>query len=480
VRRIVIAGLLLCGTLTGIQATLAAPQARQTESRTQPPERPVAPASESMPGGPFLSLEAAIRTAVQQHPQLERAQAGFLTARAITKQTKADRYPQLEASLAQGAGSIRVRSSDGAQVHTGTGRGFGLSGALPLSNQNMSTAGLLLNQLVTDFGYTTHRILASEATESASEKEILTKKAGVILNVQRAYYTCLMQERLVEIAGETLTTRKALRDQIQALYTRQLKSKEDYDLALIQVSDIELAQIRARNDLTQCFTALNNAMGMEGGTRYTLERVPIDVASPPPAEVLIQDGLKNRPELLGGQDRLQASQELLNAVKALNFGSVSAVGIAAVTQYYTAHDVGVKDNETFPFWGFGATLRVPLFTGFMISNQVDEALHRKGEVAQEVQIIGNEVVLQAIRAYLSQVTAAEQIRLEDQRVALAQDALTLAQERYRLGLASILDLTTATAALFEAKSLLAEAQYVYKSSEAVVAYAAGKDYQKYE
>ena len=478
--RRVIAGLLLCGTISWGQSSLAAPQNRSTESQSQRTERPTTPASESMPVGAFLSLEEAIRTALQQHPQLERAQAAALTARALTKQNKADRYPQLEASLAQGAGSIRVRSADGAQIHTGYGRGFGLSGALPQQNQNMSTAGLLLNQLITDFGYTTHRILASEAIESASEKEILTKKAGVILNVQRAYYTCLMQERLVEIAAETLTARKVLRDQIQALYKRQLKSKEDYDLALIQVSDIELAQIKARNDLTQCFTALNNAMGVEGGGRYTLERVSIDVAAPPPAEVLVQDGLRNRPELLGGQDRLQASQELLNAVKALNFGSVSAVGVAAVTQYYTAHDVGVKDNETFPFWGFGATLRVPLFTGFMITHQVGEATHRKGEAEQELQIIGNEVVLQAIRAYLSQVTAAEQIRLEGERVSLAQDALKLAQERYRLGLASILDLTTATAALFEAKSLLAEAQYVYKSSEAVVAYATGKDYQRYE
>lgn len=479
-RRIILAGLLLCGTNLWEQSSLAAPPNRSPESQSQTTDRPLPSGNKLTPGGSFLSLEAAIRTALRQHPQLERAQAAALTARALTKQTKSDLYPQLEASLAQGAGSIRVLSSDGAQIHTGYGRGFGLGGALPKSNANMSTAGLLLNQLITDFGYTSHRILASEATESASEKEIQTKKAGVILNVHRAYYTCLMQERLVEITTETLAARKVLRDQVQALYKRELRSKEDYDLALIQVSDTELAQIKARNDLSQCFTALNNAMGVEGAAGYMLERVPIEVVVPPPAEVLIQDGLKNRPELLGGQDRLQASQELLNAVKALNFGSVSAVGIAAVTQFYKAHDVGVKDNETFPFWGFGATLRVPLFTGFMITNQIDEAKHRKGEVEQELQLIGNEVVLQAIRAYLSQVTAAEQIRLESERVGIAQDALKLAQERYRLGLASILDLTTATAALFEAKSLLAEAQYVYKSSEAVVAYAAGKDYQRYE
>src|SRR6185295_5734111 len=111
---------------------------------------------------------------------------------------------------------------------------------------------------------------------------------------------------------------------------------------------------------------------------------------------------------------------------------------------------------------------------------IEEASHHKGDAEQELRLIGNEIVPQAIRAYLSQTAAAEQIRLEEQRVTFARDAYKLARERYRLGLASILDLATATAALFEAQSLLAEAQYVYKSSEAVVAYAVGKDYQKYQ
>jgi outer membrane protein TolC len=317
------------------------------------------PTSEPAVPARMLTLDEAIRTALRQHPEIERARAATLTAKALTKEIRADQYPQLEASLAQGAGSIRVLSSDGAQMHTGYGRGFGLAGALPKPNENMSTAGLILNQLITDFGYTSHRILASQSEEAASEKEVLTKRAGIILNVQRAYYTCLMQERLIEIAAETLKTRRILRDQVQVFYKRQLRSKEDYDLALIQVSDAELAEIKARNDLAQCFTALNNAMGVEGHAPYVLERTPIEVLPPPPPELLIQDSLKNRPELLGGHDRLQASQELLSAVKALNFGSVSAVGVAAVTQFYGGvKDAGVRDYETLPFWGIGGTFRI--------------------------------------------------------------------------------------------------------------------------
>ncbi|MBI3603280.1 MAG: TolC family protein, partial [Nitrospirae bacterium] len=159
------------------------------------------PPSKSSP--PFLSLKDAIETGLAEHPLIARARATSKSAAAETKQAKGRQYPWLEASVAGGAGSIRVLSSDGANVHAagdlgssfrnrsgfhqyGGGRGFALAGALPKYNQNMTTGGLILNQLITDFGTTAHRILSSQASETATEKEILTNKALVILNVQQA------------------------------------------------------------------------------------------------------------------------------------------------------------------------------------------------------------------------------------------------------------------------------------------------------
>jgi outer membrane protein len=69
--------------------------------------------------------------------------------------------------------------------------------------------------------------------------------------------------------------------------------------------------------------------------------------------------------------------------------------------------------------------------------------------------------------------------LEQERVSYALEALGLAQERYRIGLSPILDVIRATAVAFEAESRLAEAQYIYKTSEVVLAYATGQDYKRY-
>src|SRR5262245_31190753 len=442
----------------------------QSEIQSRPDVKPV---------GSLLKLDDAIRTGLATHPLIERSRYSALIAKAMTRQTQGEQYPWLEASIAESGGSLRITTADGKIIHDRGGHGFDPGSALAHHNQNMVSGGLLLNQLITDFGYTAHRILAKEANEAASEKEVLTNKALVILNVQKAYLDCLLQKSLVTIAAETVKRRQALRDQVQGLYNHQLKSKVDLDLILVEVSNAELSLIKAQNDLKQSFAALNNAMGIDGPDRYELEQIPIQVTPSPEVETLVTTGLNDRPELLGNRDRLVASDEVLKAVKALNFGSLTAVGSLGITKYGTVHDNGIRSDVVAHFWGAGATMKFPLFTGFRIQNQIKEANHRKGETEEELQNLANEIVLQIVRAYLTRTTNAEQITLEQERVAFAKEALVLAQERYRLGLNPIVEVVRATAALFESESRLAEARYIYKTSESVVAYATGQEYKRY-
>ncbi len=461
-----------------VQPRLLAAQPQDNRGKNPASTSMTAPERQPSPGK-HLTLEGAIRIGLTGHPLLDQARAAARGAGAVTTQAKGALYPWLEVSAAGTSGSLRVLSSDGGTLHTHGGLGFGLGGALPQHNQNMLTGGLILNQLVTDFGATAHRILASEATQAATEKELLTSKALVIFTIQKAYLGCLLQQRLVAIAAETVRRREAVRDLVDALYKSQLKSKVDVDLVLVQVSNAKLALIKAENDLVQAFAELNHAMGLDRPTRYDLAPVSLAVVSLPDLELLVDRGLKNRPEVLGTRHRLVASEEVLKAARALNLGLVSAVGTIGITKYGNVHDSGIPDSGVAPLWGAGATAALPLFTGFRIQNQINEASHRQGEAEQDLQELANDVVLQVIRSFLAQTTNAEQIVLEQQRVVLANEALELAQERYRLGLSPIIEVVRATTALFEAESRLAESQYIYKISEAAVAYATGQDYQRY-
>jgi outer membrane protein TolC len=131
------------------------------------------------------------------------------------------------------------------------------------------------------------------------------------------------------------------------------------------------------------------------------------------------------------------------------------------------------------WYGLAATSSFPLYTGGRIEGQIEEADARTGETRATTRSIANDIVLQVAHAYLSRLTAEQQIKVSEEKVAHAREALTLARERYKASLGSILDVTTATTDLLSAEVGLAEAQYDYRASEAALAYATGLEYARY-
>jgi outer membrane protein len=110
---------------------------------------------------------------------------------------------------------------------------------------------------------------------------------------------------------------------------------------------------------------------------------------------------------------------------------------------------------------------------------VAEARQQKYKAEQKKVDLSNRIALEVTDSYLALQTARQQIVVEEKEVESARSALTLAKERYRLGLASIIDVTTATTALLAAAVRLSEAQFAVQANTAAVAYAIGKSYQDF-
>jgi len=421
-------------------------------------------------GGP-LNFEEAVRRGLVRHPLVRISEHEVLAIEAGTKQLEAANYPRVTGVFSNSAGDTRVLAN------------LGISGSLPKPTNYLTTPGLRVDLLVTDFGHTAHKILASKALTASAQKNVLTTKAVVILNIEQAYLNCLKQQRFVDIAREVLKERELIRAQTESLYRNQLRSKLDVDFASVEANRAELAVIKSHNELKTAFADLDYAMGQQGRHEYALVPVPLEVKPLPPLQQLFEQALLKRPELLGSQDRVHATEEALKAAKALNFGSVTAIGTAGYTWWGHEERPSGKDvsnpGAQLGWWGAAGTSSFPIYTGGRIQGQIDEAEARKGEMAANARTIANDVILQVARAYLSQTTAAQQITVDEERVAQSRDALTLARERYKNSLGSILEVTTATMNLLHAEVGLAESQYNYRLSEAAVAYATGTAYARF-
>ena len=407
--------------------------------------------------GRFLGLEQAIETALQSHPIVLEGNASLQASSARVDQTKSLYYPQVYANADGAAGSARINP-----------RFVTPAGAMLQPNLSSYTAGVLASQRIYDFGYTRNLVESSESGVRAQEQDVNARRALVIVNVQRTYLNSLKRQRLVRIAEETVRERGTIVSQIDTLYRQQLKSKLDLDLVRVELVNAESLLVRSRNDLKSSFADLNRAMGIEGSEDYTLEDLSIEVKAQRGLNELIADSLTH-PEVKRAKEATAAAEAKKRAMKSQYLPTVSAIASGG---YYDTFDPN-RNLTTGGWWAAGGLVSMPLFTGGLIENQVKEAAAQEAAAFAQTTNIEQALTQQVTNAYLDTITFTQQIKLAEDLVKTAQEALSLAKQRYKLGLGSVIEVTQSEVGLTAAQTKLAEALYDYKIAEATLVYAAG-------
>jgi outer membrane protein len=405
----------------------------------------------------FLGLKQAIEIALEKHPVLQAAGANLRAATARTEQARSLYYPQVYANFDSiaGIGGINPRF-------------VAPAGAMLRQNLSQYTGGVIANQRLYDFGFTRELVESSDKAARAQEQDVNAQRALVVLNVQRAYLNSLKQRRLVQIAEDTVRERGVIRSQIDTLYRQQLKSKLDLDLVQVELTNAESQLVKARNGLKASFADLNRAIGVVGLPDYVLEDMSVEVRPQRSLDDLIADSLSH-PELERAKELARSAEARVRATKKQYLPTVSAIASAGD---YETFDTS-RNQRTGGWWTAAGLVSMPLFTGFLIENQIREATSQQAAAEAGSFNIEQALTQQVTNAYLDTVTFAQQIKLAEEQVKTAQEALQLAKQRYRLGLGSVVEVTQSEVAVTAAQTRLAEAQYDYKIAEATLAYAAG-------
>ncbi|ULA62882.1 MAG: conserved exported protein of unknown function [Nitrospira sp.] len=421
-----------------------------------PTQAQPAETSDAAAKGRFLGMQQAIEAGLQNHPILQEANAGLAASSARTDQAKSLYYPQVFANADGSAGSGRINPR------------FLVGGGLLQPNLSAYTAGVLASQRIYDFGFTKNLVESSQYGERAQEQDVNARRALVIVSIQRSYLNSLKRQTLVRIAEETVRERGIITGQIDTLYRQQLKSKLDLDLVKVELVNAESLLVRSRNDLKSSFADLNRTMGIAGSEDYTLEDVATDVKTPRALGDLISDSLSH-PELKRAKEQTASAEAKKRAMKSQYLPTVSAIASGG---YYDTFDPN-RNVATGGWWTAGGMVSMPLFTGGLIENQVKEAAAQQAVAQAQSTNIEQALTQQVTNAYLDTVTFAQQIKLAEELVKTAQEALSLAKQRYKLGLGTIVEVTQSEVGLTTAQTKLAEAQYDYKIADVTLAYAAG-------
>lgn len=147
----------------------------------------------------------------------------------------------------------------------------------------------------------------------------------------------------------------------------------------------------------------------------------------------------------------------------------------------TAQAQAIRDeNNAFPFkfqrapLAFSALVSIPIFDNFQREQRVEQAQVDKDNARLNVRSRELQMTSDVTQGYLNLVTAARTVELQEINAQKAREELTYAQERYRVGAATFLEVTTSSGAFVQAQVDRINAIYDYHLRYAALEAAVGR------
>lgn len=400
-----------------------------------------------------LSLADARKLAIQNHPQIQIATNLAAAAGARVQQAKSAYYPQAYGSL------TGVDSQSNTRIAAG-----GLNN--PIIYERYSN-GVTVGQLLTDFGRTHELVRSSSYRAQARQEDVTATRANVLLQVDQAYFAALKARTVLQVAEKTVKTRQLVADQVSTLAKNKLKSGLDVSFANVDLSQAQLLLVQAQNDLQASFADLSTALGFAEQKTFQLVEEPLPAAPPADLPLLLHQALQNRPELLSQQFDVNSAKSYATAERDLWFPTITAVGTAGLTPYGA-------DQLAPRYAAAGFNVNVPLFNGHLYGALRSEADSQAQAQQQYLRDLQNRVVRDVQKAWLNSNSAYQRLSLTDELLKGAAQALDLAQERYKLGLSSIIELSQAQLNETQAEIAQAGAKYDYAAQISVLNFQIGR------
>lgn len=408
--------------------------------------------------GPPLSLQEARAMALKNHPQVLASQAGYLRADQITTQARSAYFPTLNGEITAAQANVNSRAGAGVLNDPRLFNHFG--------------SGLMLSQLITDSGRTPNLVASARFQAQASRANYQATRYDVTLGVDQAYYEVLLSHQLVRVAQQTVATRGTVANQVSELAKNKLRSQVDVSFAEVNLAEAKLMLLRAQNRLQSAYAGLAQALGTQQLTAYKLAEQPSPPKVPEDSKPLIDQAFRDRPELAGLHLQREADQKFVYAERDLKRPTVSLMAVGGALPYINPGNA----NPDIPtgYESAGINVQVPVFNGHLFSARRQAAEYQLQATEQRVRDLQNRIARDVQTAWENARTAYEAIGTTQQLLQQADLALDLAQGRYKLGLASVVELTQAQLAQTQAEVENVSAKYEYQEAYSALQYSTGQ------
>ena len=415
------------------------------------------PAFGQTPATVKLTLAEATALALKNHPQIQAAQHAASAVGQQVVEARAPYYPIVAGDLTGSGANQEARIGAGA---LSTSRLF-----------NRYGNGISIMQLVTDWGRTPNLVATARFRADAAQQTYQATRFDVMLRVNQAYFNVLRAAATIKVAQQTVAARQLVVDQVTALANNNLRSQLDVTFVDVSLSQAKLLLIQAQDTRQEAFAELTRALGTQQAAVYDLTEEQLPPSPPPDPEPLIAQALGARPELQGLRLEREGAYRFEQAERDLKYPSVNLVGVGGYIPWI--EQITLPRAIPNEYAGAAVDVHIPVFNGHLFTARREEAHYRSLEADQRVRNEEQIVARDVRTAWAIASTAYQRLDVTAQMLRQATLSVSLAQGRYDLGLASVVELTQAQ--LFETQAEIEnlDAKYDYQSQYAALQFTLG-------
>ncbi|MDB4885874.1 MAG: outer rane efflux protein [Gemmatimonadetes bacterium] len=495
--------------LAALVLAAASPAAR-AQNGTLVPVAP-APAASAAAGAP-LSLEDAVTTARRNNPVFQSQMNARRTADASVRSARGAYLPSADVSFGG-------RYQQGGQQYF-NGAALGAN-----SDAIQGSYGLNLNYRVNSATFVQPK--AAMAQREAVEADITGSAEQLRAVVTQQYLTVLQAQARSALQDTLLITAQTQLDLAKAKVAVGSGTILDIRRAEVALGQTQVALLRARNDVQVERVRLFQQMGVaQAGPVLLTTEFPI-VAPTASLDSLLELARRQNPAVLALRSRERAAELNTRVAKALytptlslstGFGGTSyqytdanylvsqqqlglaraqagcfqqdslrvAVGLPSANcngPAYTltadqAAAIRSTNGQFFKYartpFGLSAQLSLPVFDNFSREERVQRAQVDREDAAFSVRAKDLALVADVTQAYLTLTTAAQTVALQEQNASKAKEEVAFAEERYRVGASTFLDVVTSRGSYEQALIDRVNAVYDYHKAFAALENAVGR------
>ncbi|WP_456455335.1 TolC family protein [Thermovibrio sp.] len=308
----------------------------------------------------------------------------------------------------------------------------------------------------------------------AAKEQYKKSENDVIYNVVEAYYNVLTARAFVETAQLAVRdAEKHLKD-AETVYKAGMGLKSDVLRAKVYLEQMEENLVKAKSNYQVALKALKVAMGefpkgelqVDGELTYREFNFNLDR--------LIQEALKNRPELKELKVRLSQTKDMEKMAKADFLPQIGAFG-----DLFMADDTAPWNKEN-SSWMVGVSASLNLFSGGEKFYRLRESRIAQLKVKEYKERAEKGIAFEVSRAYYNFLSAKKRVDLARAALKAAEESLRIVEKRYRNGVANITELLDTQTALNRARSSFVAALSAYRLAVAQIYHATGLLPKNYE